>query len=323
MTDPTERDAALKEYLEGDSALSRAYRASFRELPPAHLDARILSEARRADAPVPAVPGPFSGRWMVPASLAVIVLAVSVVALLPEPDVPLPAIREDPSERVIGGQASPRSEAGPAFEDRGGEADRAAPSLMRKSDRPELNQAAGSAVPEARELAPVPGDLPAAGAAGEPSEPAAGRPAAETAAPLTEDAGTPAGARVPQKRRPSTAISGYDLRREELREPAPATARERQTRAPSAESGRERSPAAGAVPDPAPPKLEFMSPASPADDGQAFTVAPDAAAWLARISRLVENGELDAAAEELDAFRRRHPSVEIPPAILTALETVN
>lgn len=322
MTDPTERDAALEEYLEGDSALSRAYRESFRDLPPAHLDARILSEARRADAPVPAAPGPFSGRWMVPASLAVIVLAVSVVTLLPEPDVPMPAVREYPGERVIGGQASPRGEAGPAFEDRGGEADRAAPGPMQKFDGSKLNKAAGSAVPAARAPAPVFGDQPAAGAADEAPEPA-GETVPKMAVPLTEDDGAPAGARVPEMRRSSKGISGSELRREELREPAPAAARERQAQEQSAEPGREGTPAAGVISDSPALKLERIAPASPADDEQAFTVPPDAAAWLARISRLVENGELDAAAEELDAFRRQHPSVEIPPAILSALETVN
>lgn len=88
MSGGTEKNGELNAYLEGGTPLSRAYREGARELPPRHLDAQILAEAHRADARPDKNParGPFSGgRWMVPASLAaVVVLAVSVVVLLPE-----------------------------------------------------------------------------------------------------------------------------------------------------------------------------------------------------------------------------------------------
>lgn len=87
MSGPSEKDRELDAYLRGDSDLSKAYKEHASELPPPHVDAQILAEAHRADAasPKPRTRGPFSGSWMVPASVtAVVVLAVSVAVLLPE-----------------------------------------------------------------------------------------------------------------------------------------------------------------------------------------------------------------------------------------------
>ena len=85
---PQERDEELlQEYLEGDSELSRRYRHRADEQPDTRLDARILAEARRAVArKSPVVHSPFARHWMVPASLAaVLVLSVSAVLLVPDP----------------------------------------------------------------------------------------------------------------------------------------------------------------------------------------------------------------------------------------------
>jgi hypothetical protein len=85
---PRERDdEMLREYLEGDSALSRLYRREAREQPDARLDARIRARARDAVAGnSPVAHSPFARHWMVPTSLAaVFVLSVSVVLLMPEP----------------------------------------------------------------------------------------------------------------------------------------------------------------------------------------------------------------------------------------------
>lgn len=87
MSGPSEKDRELKAYLRGDSPLTKAYKEAAHELPPHELDAQILAEAHRADAGAarPRATGPFSGSWMVPASVtAVVLLAVSVVVLLPE-----------------------------------------------------------------------------------------------------------------------------------------------------------------------------------------------------------------------------------------------
>ncbi len=85
---PEERDEdSLQEYLKGDSALSRLYRRDAEEQPDAQLDARILAVARRAVAKKSRVAhSPFARHWMVPTSLAaVLVLSVGVVLLMPEP----------------------------------------------------------------------------------------------------------------------------------------------------------------------------------------------------------------------------------------------
>jgi len=87
MSNPSEKDRQLDAYLSGDSPVSKAYKEDSRELPPAHLDARILAEAHRADAgrKTRRARSPFSGSWMVPASVtAVVLVAVSVAVLLPE-----------------------------------------------------------------------------------------------------------------------------------------------------------------------------------------------------------------------------------------------
>lgn len=84
---PEERDDdVLREYLEGDSALSRLYKRGASEQPDPRLDARIRAEARRAVAPDKRVAhSPFARNWMVPTSLAaVFVLSLSVVVLMPE-----------------------------------------------------------------------------------------------------------------------------------------------------------------------------------------------------------------------------------------------
>ncbi len=85
---PEERDdELLQEYLEGDSALSRLYRQSADEQPGADLDARIRARAHNNLARDRRVAhSPFARNWMVPTSLAaVLVLSVSVVILMPEP----------------------------------------------------------------------------------------------------------------------------------------------------------------------------------------------------------------------------------------------
>lgn len=80
-------DRLLDEYLDGDSALSRLYRRGAHEEPGARLDARIRDQARRAVVHrARGVRSPFARHWMVPTSLAaMLVLSVSVVLLMPDP----------------------------------------------------------------------------------------------------------------------------------------------------------------------------------------------------------------------------------------------
>lgn len=96
--EPDNRDdeELLREYLEGDSQLSRLYRRHADELPDPGLDARIRARARDALSRK-AARSPFAGHWVVPVSLAaVVVLSVSVVLLLPHPGSP-PTIAPEPA----------------------------------------------------------------------------------------------------------------------------------------------------------------------------------------------------------------------------------
>lgn len=102
---PEERDdELLQEYLEGDSALARLYRQGADEQPGRDLDARIRAHAHNALAHNKRVAhSPFARNWMVPTSLAaVLVLSVTVVVLMPEPvEVPGPETVNAMPEAVI------------------------------------------------------------------------------------------------------------------------------------------------------------------------------------------------------------------------------
>jgi hypothetical protein len=105
---PQERDdEMLGEYLEGDSALSRAYRRDAREQPDARLDARIRARARDAVArKSPVAHSPFARHWFVPTSLAaVFVLSASVVLLMPgparEPDLEIGGIPKTAGDTAV------------------------------------------------------------------------------------------------------------------------------------------------------------------------------------------------------------------------------
>ncbi len=94
---PEERDQELlREYLKGDSELSRLYQRNSDNQPGSQIDARILAAARRAVAPKRRVAqSPFARHWAVPTSLAaVLALSVSVVLLMPEPALD-PSIDDD------------------------------------------------------------------------------------------------------------------------------------------------------------------------------------------------------------------------------------
>ncbi|MDX1514641.1 MAG: hypothetical protein R3174_12965 [Gammaproteobacteria bacterium] len=303
MSDPSKKDAELGEYLKGDSGLSRAYRDGSGELPPAHVDARILAEARAAGAPRRPAPGPFSNRWMAPVSLAVMVLAISVVALLPEPDPSLPEVTD-----VVG-----KPDAGPARE-----------SVLR-DEKASVSDDQGRKA-RSEEADPDPGrrklekrvDLPGAG---EPKSyqrlmpPASSegytRPPA-TAPPDSGAAGMP-------EQEPSGALSDQEIRLQRLPEtPAERLRSPRQRALPS-----EAKPSEGAVTGyarPPPAAMESESPAVAAEAREQNVAGREPDAWLEKISQLIKEGRVEAAARELELFRQAYPRAEVPPEIRNALE---
>lgn len=308
MTDPTKKDAELDEYLAGDSELSRAYREASGELPPAHLDARILSEARRADAPAPATPGAFSGRWMVPASLAVIVLAVSVVVLLPEPQRPLPEISESTEDRGL------REErAGP------GTAGEAAADLAPAPARPDLKKSVETGAAKRRYRSSVTaGDEDGAAGSG------VAAPEADVVPRSMEDSLSAPASRLPEAPAESKVFTESGIvRGRQVQEQNEQGTRRRELRAPAMEALPEREPLTREPALSSPPGSQSPPTAASsasADNERSFATPPDAAAWLARIADLVAQGKTDDAVDELRAFRQRYPSVEIPPDIRSALE---
>ncbi len=85
-------DQELEKYLDGQSPLSRAYRAGRREEPPALLDARIRREAHDAVKRQTGAPRPWLTRWVPLAAAAVVVMSVSLLVFRFErAESPLPA----------------------------------------------------------------------------------------------------------------------------------------------------------------------------------------------------------------------------------------
>ena len=151
---PEERDEdVLREYLKGDSALSRLYRRNADEQPDTHMDARILAEARRAVARKRRVAqSPFARHWMVPTSLAaVLALSVSVVLLMPDPALEPPAERDraaqptllpgavsvpQPAESVRLRDAAPEAEQGVGGGRASDSLQRQSPAVDQRADQP-------------------------------------------------------------------------------------------------------------------------------------------------------------------------------------------
>jgi len=83
LEDNKQDDQMFKDYLQGDSALSEAYRAEEKARAPAHLDKAILTaanEAGRSEQSSKVAYSPFARNWYVPASMAaVLMLCVGLV----------------------------------------------------------------------------------------------------------------------------------------------------------------------------------------------------------------------------------------------------
>ncbi len=97
MAERKKDDQLLDDYLRGDSPLSRVYRETGREEPPAHLDAAILAQAKAAVGTHRRKP-----RWFMPLSLAAtVVLSVGVVLLMSREGVtPVPMETPSPTPDV-------------------------------------------------------------------------------------------------------------------------------------------------------------------------------------------------------------------------------
>ena len=83
MTNTNSDNKLLEEYLQGRSPLSDIYHATAQAQPPVALDRELRKQAKQAVGTRVAA-SPFSSNWMIPTSLAaILVLTVGVVVLLP------------------------------------------------------------------------------------------------------------------------------------------------------------------------------------------------------------------------------------------------
>ena len=86
MTEHADNDKEYENYMNGGSGISELYQKTVASGPSPDIDNAILSTARRAVNSNPRPVSPFGYRWMVPTSLAaILVLTISVVMLQPPP----------------------------------------------------------------------------------------------------------------------------------------------------------------------------------------------------------------------------------------------
>ena len=278
---PEDRDEdLLREYLEGDSALSRLYRSDAAEQPGAQLDARIRALARRAEVRTSRVAhSPFARHWAVPASLAaVLVLSVSVVLLTPGPGL------------------EPGFE--PGLED-GGVAETPA-AAVGASDTPAAT-APGEEMP-APASEPAPAEPATRRERAAAREDSASRGRASDSVPLQppgvkQDVNEPVG-KSGEKREGKTARSKRVTSDEDQLRPAtPARAGAAEEAATSSVSRALSEPLSAPHPMP--------------DD----SVQADPTAWLRFIEVLLNEQKLEAATSNLRVFRTRYPDFSLPPSL--------
>ncbi|GMQ90471.1 MAG: hypothetical protein BMS9Abin10_0854 [Gammaproteobacteria bacterium] len=143
-------DRTLTEYLKNGSVLSRAYKEAAVEEPSPALDAAVLQNARRAGAEhTRAGRGPFARSWLVPASLAaVLLLAVGLVTFVSREGADKLSPESVPRGKLEAIEAQPAAAGAPA--DEGAALERAAPApplaeeptLMKQQKTPAEKKAA-------------------------------------------------------------------------------------------------------------------------------------------------------------------------------------
>lgn len=270
-------DRAFDNYLQGDSALSRAYA----ELPeiklPDHLDAAILAEAHRA---VGAAPG---GRkkyhWNFPLSMVATLFVVVMAGLI------LPDMLKDVAVTHDLQQSQPASlpETAPA--------EVAAPVVATPMVADRLAKKVQEPLPLKAEIAVT---KPIAETVRLPEkEVAVDKPVAARMAPSAAPAA------------PAAQMLGAAAERMQAAEQMENAERKAASKEKRAVMAVERS------------KLEAAAPAatmaaSSALLDEAAAESPQAEAWLQRIKKLQQEGKQEEAKKELAAFRKKYPDYVIP-----------
>ena len=290
-----------------DPALEQAFRAQSRETPPPALDAKILAAAHRA---VASGPRKFDAeamrppRWWMPLAAAAVigVVAIGVVQLAPNEPVldTAPTVgslakkqkEADQSTLAKNAPAAPAELPAPALAPPAVEA--AKPRVAPPPPAPRSNIAAEKKLA----AAPTPEPFPASPA---PQKTESARDTSKRDAGVAENATQPA---PPPAAAPVTTDElRKDVRNERQSAPQaaaspPAPVRERAAARPQSEAPPS---AAGAV-------AAMAQNAAPPEDARMKARDPDA--WIARIRKLRDEGQVAEVARELKSFRELVPDAE-------------
>lgn len=273
----------------------RLYREGATEMPPAHLDARVLHLARESVQRRRIAFSPFAPNWLVPASLTVVLaLSASLVFLVEldtSPRQAAPPVTESdaPAARAPARLDALKATRDEAKKDRSG----------RLEPESALEQRREEAAPASREHAPgTPGRSRAVAPAFELMlETAPASPPAEqrgSRAPALEEAPALEGAPALEKA------------------PAPAAHKE----APRYARPRAASPAAAGT---AMPDARLADDAPGTDRDEAAAPVDDTRAWIARIEAMIREGRREEARRELEALLAEHPRAPLPPEVRALL----
>ncbi|MCC7485523.1 MAG: hypothetical protein IT529_11115 [Burkholderiales bacterium] len=307
-----------------DPGLDRLYAAGAREAPPAHLDAAILSAARREVGAGPARRGAAFRAWRIPLAMAaVIVLGVSVVVVMrDEEPARLTEFGADPARERM-----PRTPAAPPQPAADGSPASSGPATGPAARRADP-AAAGSVTNEPREDVAGAAGLPAGKAAKAGQTRPAARPFAESAVPATASRDEPAAVEplvsgLPKGAQPKAVEQSAREERPDV--PPPAAPAPRAAAAPGAVAAGVRQESSGT--DLVANELDRRR-ASPeaADRSDRSAIVSErrspwyglegepAQRWAARIEELRRAGRQKEADEVLAEFRRRYPGHALPPA---------
>lgn len=313
-------DAALEEYLRGNSPLSQQYRALPDDLPPPALDRQVLAQARAALGKQAVVGRPRWVRWGAPmavAASAVMALSIVMQGGLQEAEVTIPTqmIEEAPAPAAAPQSAAqaPESHAAPEQEvtvlDFGALSQQSPPPFIPRDDLPEQSSAQDRSIPQNDQAARnVESREVAAEKARVQSSPARTQSAQERAR-TSEMSAEPANATSAD-----AALATQSARRvmppPPVAAPPPPPSVNSPVAAPSA-------PASGATSQAAPPPARPMAaPAAAAAPSPSVmsTISAEPETWLSEIRRLRLDGEGAAADREWQRFRKAFPDYAVTDA---------
>jgi hypothetical protein len=268
----------------GDPPLERAWRDASRELPPPHLDARILAAARASLGSVqqPRSTPPARSRWSTLRRWQPVLAAAAVAGLA---FVLVPMTLSPPTERAASPTATHTVQAPPSatpayeFPQRPGASDDVG------ETRPLLRERTPRAEP-AEDAVAAPGRAPLAKREAETTRPAAVPPPPMAAESVLDDAAVSADRSSLEPPTAGASSSVDDLAAAQSRRSTESAAR--------VDRAREATTAA------APAAEEQSKPATAAGTG----------AWVERIASAYRRGDLATAARELRAFRAVEPAAD-------------